>query len=89
MHPEKAGLAEVGGAELRGHTRDADVVGVAGNPGVGPWGRSLQAGGPGSCGVTYKLSVVFVWLPVNSQLPLPPAMVCNEESQKQGTHNAL
>lgn len=60
VHPEKAGLAEVGGVELRGHIRDADVVGVAGNPGVGPRGRSLQAGGPGSCGVTYKLSVVFV-----------------------------
>ena len=59
-HPEKAGLAEVGGAELRGHTRATAVVGVAGNPGVGPRGRSPQAGGPGSCGVTYKLSLVFV-----------------------------
>lgn len=37
------------------------------------------ARGPGSCGVTYELSLVFVWLLVNSQPPIfPPAVVCNK-----------
>lgn len=46
---------------------------TAGNPGQGPRGRSLQAWGSGSCGVTYKFSLAFVCLTVSSQHPLSPS----------------